>query len=59
MAIPHKSYAMEQHIDILTAGFIVVDIIAAGLSKIPVPGKLIFAPLGIRLRIGTIPQTYR
>jgi len=50
---------MEQHIDILTAGFIVVDIIAAGLSKIPVPGKLIFAPLGIRLRIGTIPQTYR
>ena len=46
---------MEQHVDILTAGFIVVDIIAAGLSKIPIPGELIFAPLGIRLRIGGHP----
>jgi len=44
-----------ERVDILTTGFIVVDVIAAGLSKIPAPGDLVFAPLGVRLRIGGHP----
>ena len=42
-------------IDVLTAGFIVVDIISARLPRIPDPGELIYAPLGIKLRMGGHP----
>ncbi|MBO3763332.1 MAG: carbohydrate kinase family protein [Thermoproteota archaeon] len=42
-------------VEVLTSGFIVADIIAADLPKIADPGRLIFAPRGIKLTIGGHP----
>ena len=41
--------------EVLASGFITVDIISAGLDKIPEPGELVFAPLGVRIRLGGHP----
>lgn len=41
--------------NVLTAGFLVADVIAADLPKISDPGELTFAPRGIRLAIGGHP----
>ncbi|MGD0329705.1 MAG: carbohydrate kinase family protein [Nitrososphaeria archaeon] len=40
---------------IFTCGFVVVDILAAGLPKIPEPGEGIPAPLGIKFSLGGHP----
>lgn len=40
---------------VLACGFVVTDIIAAGLPRIPEPGDLIFAPHGIKFWIGGHP----
>jgi len=41
---------------VLTAGFLVADIIAADLPKVSEPGELTFAPRGIRLTLGGHPS---
>lgn len=46
---------VNPHVDILTAGFVTADIISAELDKIPEPGELIFAPDGVRIRLGGHP----
>jgi len=40
---------------VLTAGFLVADVIAADLPKVSDPGELTFAPRGIRLTLGGHP----
>ena len=40
---------------ILTCGFAVLDIIAAGLERLPEPGETLFAPLGVKFWIGGHP----
>lgn len=40
---------------VLACGFVVVDILAAGLPKLPEPGELLFAPRGVKFWIGGHP----
>lgn len=40
---------------ILASGFAVLDIIAAGIDRLPNPGETVFAPLGIKFWIGGHP----
>jgi fructokinase len=42
-------------LQVLTAGFLVADVIAADLPKVSGPGEVTFAPIGIRLAIGGHP----
>ena len=42
-------------LQVLSCGFLVADIIVAGLDKIAAPGEVVFAPQGIRLAVGGHP----
>jgi sugar/nucleoside kinase (ribokinase family) len=42
-------------LQVLAAGFLVADVIAADLPKVSDPGEVTFAPIGIRLAIGGHP----
>ena len=42
-------------LQVLSCGFLVADIVVAGLDRIAAPGEVVFAPQGIRLAVGGHP----